>query len=158
MLRPWVRNMRRLASVMVASATSITAFALLEAPAQAAGWNVTTGSGAVCKGGGTYCLFYASNAWFGSNNAVWSFNYRAPNLGQWTFENCSQGGNGSCAGWNTYIRNNAASMAAIGCKGMTIWVYPNFTGNFNWVSGGSWGNLNGYLSNNGASTSRGNLC
>ncbi|MFD0905320.1 hypothetical protein [Actinomadura sediminis] len=140
----------------VAVAAGFTAFAAA-APAQATGWNVTAGSQAQCKGG-TYCLYYAPNVWFGSNNAVWGFNYRAPNLGQWRFAHCSQGGDGSCAGWNTYIRNNAASMSAVDCKGVTVWVYPNYTGNFNWVSGGSWGNLNGYLRNNEASTSRGNLC
>jgi hypothetical protein len=135
------------------------AFAGLTAtPAQASGWRVTAAYNAQCKGTGFFCLYYHPNVWLWGNNAEWSFNNYAPDLGQWKFDLCSGGGSGSCGGWNTYIRNNAASMSAILCNGMTVWYYPNYTGNFNWIDGGSWGNLNSYLVNQEASTSKGNLC
>ncbi|GAA4603340.1 hypothetical protein GCM10023195_10950 [Actinoallomurus liliacearum] len=148
----------RLAGVALAGTAGLMAFTGLTAtPAHAQGWNVTGPHNAQCKGAGLYCLYYHQDVWY-SNNAEWSFNNYTPDLGSWKFDLCSGGGSGSCEGWNTYIRNNAASMSAVGCAGMTVWYSPNYTGNFNWIEGGSWGNLNSYLVNNEASTSKGNLC
>jgi hypothetical protein len=150
----------RLAGTALAGTAGLMAFTGLTAsPAEAAqGWKVVTGSGAECKGGGDYCLFYASGA-FTNNNPEWSFNQGAPNLGQWVFDLCAQGGNGSCgAGYNMVIRNNAASIASVGCAGTTVWYSTNYTGNWNWTPNDHWGNLNSYLVNNEASAGRGTLC
>lgn len=130
---------------------------LTATPAHASGWNVTLEYNAQCKGG-FFCLYYHANVWSWGNNAEWGFDNYTPDLGYWVFDLCSGGGSGSCGGWNQTVRNNAASMSAVLCNGMTVWYSPNYVGNFNWIEGGSWGNLNSYLVNNEASTSKGNLC
>jgi hypothetical protein len=95
-----------------------------------------------------YCLFYSQNtygAWWGTNQrtfgtitATYPTNLPNPGAGQ-------------------PVRNNAASMAdnTENCN-VTTWVYPNYTGAFNWLKPMYWGNLTSNLRNNEASISYNN--
>lgn len=151
---PWTR----IAALGVAGVAGLTALAGATSNAEAfTGTNVTANTYSGDCYGGYYCLFYRVNGPFEFQGGSFGFNNYAPNLGQWQFNGCSQGGF-SCPGYGQYVRNNASSMAALTCKGMTVWYSPGYTGDFNWVNAYSWGNFNSDLRNNEASTSKGNLC
>jgi hypothetical protein len=90
-----------------------------------------------------YCLWYAQNV----GGAMWGTNQQNTGTITATFPN-----NGSGAG--DPVRNDAASMAdnTPDCN-VTTWVYPNYTGAFNWLEPMYWGNLTSNLHNNEASIS-----
>jgi hypothetical protein len=93
-----------------------------------------------------YCLFYLQNI----AGAMWGTNQQNFGTIIATFPN-----NGSGAG--NPVRNDAASMADnTGNCNVTTWVYPNFTGDFNWLKPMFWGNLTSNLRNNEASISYNN--
>jgi hypothetical protein len=93
-----------------------------------------------------YCLFYSPNI----SAAMWGTNQQNVGTITATFPN-----NGTGAGQP--VRNNAASMAdnTSNCN-VTTWVYPNYTGDFNWLKPMWWGNLTTTLRNNEASISYNN--
>jgi hypothetical protein len=93
-----------------------------------------------------YCLFFGQNV----AEAMWGTNQQNTGTITATFPN-----NGTGAG--QAVRNNAASMADnIGNCNVTTWVFPNFTGAFNWLDPMWWGNLTSNLRNNEASISYNN--
>lgn len=93
-----------------------------------------------------YCLFYSPNV----ATAMWGTNQQNFGTITATFPN-----NGTGAGQP--VRNNAASMADnTGNCNVTTWVYPNYTGDFNWLEPMWWGNLTSTLRNNEASISYNN--
>jgi hypothetical protein len=94
-----------------------------------------------------YCLFYSPN----TNGAWWGTNQQNVGTITATFPNDHNPGAGQP------VRNNAASMADnTGNCNVTTWVYPNYTGDFNWLKPMWWGNLTSTLRNNEASISYNN--
>jgi hypothetical protein len=106
---------------------------------------------------GNFCIYYQYNVNWGLNGGQFGWNYYVPNLGQWQFQNCSQGGS-SCPGLGLYVRNKGASMGTISCKGETVWYSTNYLGVFDWVDSYSWGNFESNLYKNEASANQGNRC
>jgi len=93
-----------------------------------------------------YCLWYGQNI----GEAMWGTNQQTFGTITATFPN-----NGTGAGQP--VRNDAASMADnTGNCNVTTWVYPNYTGAFNWLEPMYWGNLTSGLRNNEASISYNN--
>jgi hypothetical protein len=93
-----------------------------------------------------YCLWYGQNI----GEAMWGTNQQ--NVGTITARFFNDG-----TGAGQAVRNNAASMAdnTNNCN-VTTWVYPNYTGAFNWLEPMWWGNLTSNLRNNEASISYNN--
>lgn len=97
--------------------------------------------------GWRYCLFYSPNltgAWWGSTQQRFG-----TITATYPFDHNPGGGQP--------VRNNAASMAdnTSNCN-VTTWVYPNYTGSFNWLKPMWAGNLTSGLRNNEASISYNN--
>jgi hypothetical protein len=64
-----------------------------------------------------------------------------PSLSGYTF-GTGENHNVNTPGYGQAVRNNAASMenGTPNCN-VTTWVYPNYVGDFNWLSPGEGGNL-----------------
>jgi hypothetical protein len=138
------------AGVMTASAMASTN------PATAARPDTSTnidkgyeGESACAIAGWKYCLFYLQNF----NGAVWGTNQKTIGTITGTFSDEYP----DVAGAGDPVRNDAASMAdnTDNCN-VTTWVYPNYTGAFNWLEPMWDGNLTSSLRNNEASISYNN--
>jgi hypothetical protein len=107
------------------------------------GFEGETGCGA---GRWHYCLFYGTNV----GEAMWGTNQQTFSTITATYPHNGTGG-------GKPVRNDAASMAdnTSTCN-VTTWVYPNYTGDFNWLKPMYWGNLTSTLRNNEASISYNN--
>jgi len=89
-----------------------------------------------------YCLWYSP----GGANAGWGSTATGTPTISGTFFL------GSGQGEGAPVRNNAASMSnGTGTCHVTTWVYPNYTGSFNWLDGTWGGILTSNLRNNEAS-------
>jgi Peptidase inhibitor family I36 len=107
--------------------------------------------GSTCSSAGhQFCLWYAQGK--GTGGAGWGSSGSVGTIsGTFTIGGSSQ------AGYGQAVRNNAASMtnATSNCN-VTVWVSPNYTGAFNWLSPDHGGNLTANLRNNEASISANN--
>ena len=106
--------------------------------------------GSTCSAAGhQFCLWYAqgkgTGCRLGGSGSIGTI------TGTFTI-----GGSGA-AGYGQAVRNNAASMtdATTNCN-VTVWVSPNYTGDYNWLSHQEGGNLTSNLRNNEASISANN--
>ena len=152
--------MKRRQGLLVTSAAVLGTFfgaGAITAPAMASTHPATTarpdtstnidkafeGESGCSSGSWAYCLWYGQNI----GGAMWGTTQQRFGTIIATFPN-----NGAGAG--KPVRNDAASMAdnTSDCN-VTTWVDPNYTGAFNWLEPGWWGNLTSNLRNNEASIS-----
>jgi hypothetical protein len=107
--------------------------------------------GSTCSNAGfQFCLWYAQGQ--GTGGAGWGGRGSVGTIsGTFTIGGSSQ------AGYGQSVRNNAASMTNVtsNCN-VTVWVSPNYTGDFNWLHPDKAGNLTSNLRNNEASISANN--
>ncbi len=107
--------------------------------------------GNTCSNAGfQFCLWYAQGQ--GTGGAGWGGRGSVGTIsGTFTIGGSSQ------AGYGQAVRNNAASMTNVtsNCN-VTVWVSPNYTGDFNWLHPDKAGNLTSNLRNNEASISANN--
>lgn len=148
------RTMKRAAVLAATAGLAATGIGLGAGAANAyTGWNVNgwTPSTTCLDSVYLYCLWY--HAGDGTGGAGWGSTAMNTSTISGTF---FIGGSGA-SGYGQPVRNDAASMSngTYTCN-VTTWVYPGYTGDWNWLSPAYGGNLNSALVNNEASISANN--